>query len=292
VIPWRRVPGRKQKGIYGPVLLAVLIAPAALFYFVLFLYPIGALLKEGVWTGQGFTLRHFERIWDEPLYFIILVRTVRISFLVTLCCLILAYPVALWLTRLRGLAFSLAIACILLPLWSSVLVRTYSWAVLLQRNGIVNKTLVRLGITNEPLALLYNEGAVLVAMTHVLLPFMILPIYATMRGIPADLSRAAQSLGASRLREFLFVLLPLSLPGVAAGVVMVFVIALGYFIVPALLGGPRTLMISTLINQQVTSVLNWSFGAALAAMLLATAILIIALFHKLLAASRRAPAGA
>ena len=283
---------RRPRRVYGFGLLAILLAPAAILYLGSFLYPISSLLVESVWTGGGFTLKNFERIASEPLYLTILLRTLRISLLVTLCCLVLAYPLAFWLTRLQGAVFSLAVACILLPLWTSVLVRSYSWAVLFQRNGIINKTLLNLGVIGEPLTLLYTEGAVLIAMTHVLLPFMVLPIYSTMRGIPRDLSRAAQSLGASASREFLAVLLPLSLPGVMAGSVMVFVLALGFFVTPALLGGPRTLLISTLINQQITSVLNWSFGAALGATLLAAAILVILVFNKTLAAARRAETGA
>jgi mannopine transport system permease protein len=221
----------------------------------------------------------------------ILLRTFRISLLVTIFCLLLSYPLAFWLTRLRGSAFNLAVICILLPFWTSVLVRSYAWVVLLQNKGIVNSILLATGIIQEPLKLLYTETAVLIAMVHILLPFMVFPIYSAIRSIPQDLSRAAQSLGAPAMQEFLHVLLPLSFPGVAAGCLMVFVIALGYFITPALLGGPRTLLVSTLINQQITSVLNWSFGGALGATLLIAAIAAIVLFRKLLSATSRRMAG-
>jgi mannopine transport system permease protein len=163
--------------------------------------------------------------------------------------------------------------------------------VLLQNNGIINSILLATGIIKEPLTLLYTETAVLIAMVHILLPFMVLPIFSAIRSIPRDLSRAAQSLGAPAMKEFLHVFLPLSLPGVAAGCVMVFVVALGYFITPALLGGPRTLLVSTLINQQITSVLNWSFGGALGATLLIAAIAAIVLFRKLLSSASRHIAG-
>jgi len=274
-------------GLYRPAFLALLLAPLGIVYVAAFVYPIGAFLLESVWTKEGLSLANYARLVDQPLYVTILLRTFRIGLYVTLICLVLAYPLAYWLTRLRGLPFSLAVACILLPLWTSVLVRTYAWAVLLRHGGIVNSALLSLGLINEPLTLLYTEFAVLVAMVHILLPFMVLPIYSSLRGIPRDLGRAAQSLGARPAREFLHVVLPLSLPGVVGGCVMVFVIAIGYFITPALLGGPRMLLVSTLINQQVTSVLNWSFGGALGATLLAAALLSIVLLRMLMGAASR-----
>ncbi|MCC6196451.1 MAG: ABC transporter permease [Burkholderiales bacterium] len=281
-----------RTNLYRPALLALFVAPLATFYLVAFVYPIGTFLLQSVWVGDSLSAASYARLVEQPLYVTILLRTFRIGLVVTLICLVLAYPLAFWLTRLSGAAFSLAIACILLPLWTSVLVRTYSWALLLRHGGIVNSLLQALGITNEPLTLLYTEGAVVVAMVQILLPFMVLPIYSAMRNIPGDLSRAAQSLGAPALREFLHVLLPLSLPGVVGGCVMVFVIAIGYFITPALLGGPRTLLVSTLVNQQVTSVLNWSFGSALGATLLFAAVVAIVMLRGSLAAvSRRMARG-
>lgn len=276
---------------FGSVLIVLLLAPAALLYLSLFVYPIAALLGESVWSPEGFTTHHYGRALSEPLYALILLRTLRISLVVTLVCLILGYPVAFWLTRLRGIAFSLAVGCILLPLWTSVLVRSYAWVALLQTNGLVNTALLQLGLIRAPLTLLYTETAVIIAMSHVLLPFMILPIYSVVREIPRDLSRAAQSLGARARREFTAVLLPLSVPGITAGCVMVFVLALGFFITPALLGGPRTMMISLLINQQITSVLNWSFGGALGGILLVVAATLILLFARAIAHVRRAEGG-
>lgn len=271
--------------------MVLLLLPLGALYLVAFVYPIGAFLGQSVVSPEGLTSRHFARLGEQSLYATILWRTFRISFVVTACCLVLGFPLAFWLTRLRGMAFSLAVACILLPLWTSVLVRTYAWAALLRNSGIVNSTLMSLGIIREPLTLLYTEFAVVVAMVHILLPFMVLPIYSALRAIPRDVSRAAQSLGAPAWRELLHIVVPLSLPGVAAGSVMVFVIGLGYFITPALLGGPRTLLVSTLINQQVTSVLNWSFGGALGAVLLAAAALTIVAFRKLLGTGSRFAAG-
>ena len=154
-------------------------------------------------------------------------------------------------------------ACVLMPLWTSVLVRSYAWIVLLQRNGIVNNALLDLGVDHQPLRMLYTEGAVIIAMTHVLLPFMILPIYSALRSIPPDLDAAALNLGAGTGAAFFAVTLPLSLPGVFAGSLMIFMLALGFYVTPALVGGPRTLMIATLIGQQATELLNWPFAGAL-----------------------------
>ena len=268
---------RRQRRTFGPLLLAVLLLPAVVLFLGAFAYPIGALLGESFLPKGSFGFDNYERIVETPLYLSVLLLTLLIGF-----------PLAYWLTRLRGLAFSLVIACILLPLWTSVLVRSYAWVVLLQPSGLINRTLIDLGIVRFPLPLLYTDGAVLVAMVHVLLPYMVLPIYGALRNIPPNLDRAAQSLGSSFAAEFLTVILPLSRAGVVAGCVMVFVMSIGYFVTPALLGGPRTMMISTLINQQLTSVLNWSFGGALGAVLLATTAVIIVVFNRAMTASRRA----
>jgi mannopine transport system permease protein len=277
---------------YGPGLLAILLLPACAVYIALFVYPIGALLSRSVLGPQGLTLDNFTRLFTQPLYLTILYRTLTISLSVTAICLILGYPMAFWLTRLKGVAFMAAIACIFLPLWTSVLARIYAWDFLLQKTGLVNLALLKLHLISAPLGLLYTDAAVVIVMTHVLLPFMILPIYSVINSIPRDLGRAAQSLGAGLVSEFRYILLPLSLPGLLAGSVMVFVIGTGYFIVPALLGGPRTLMISTLINEQIMSVLNWSFGAAIGTLLLIVVAVVLAVFGKTLVIARRAESNA
>lgn len=286
--PESRMAGRS--GARGRGYLLLLLPGLALFLGA-FLYPIGALLAESLMAKGAFTLDHYSRIFSRPLYLATLLRTLRIGALTTLICLLVSFPLAYWLTRLRGLAFNLAIACILLPLWTSILVRSYAWVALLQPSGLINKALIAAGLTEQPLPLLYSEGAVIVAMVHVLLPYMVLPIYSALRNIPPNLGRAAQSLGASGPAEFFTVILPLSRVGIIAGCVMVFVLSIGFFITPALLGGPRTMMISTLINQQITSVLNWSFGGALGAVLLAATLLIVLVFNNAMTTSRRASQG-
>ncbi|MBL0936935.1 MAG: ABC transporter permease, partial [Rhizobiaceae bacterium] len=167
-----------------------------------------------------------------------------------------------------------------------VLIRSYAWIVLLERNGLVNGALTGSGLTETPLRLLYTNFAVLVAMTHVMLPFMILPIATALRSLPADLPKAALNLGASHLRVFFAITLPLSLPGVFAGCLIVFVMSLGFYVTPALLGGPRTLMIATLIGQQALELLNWPFAGALSLVLLVLSLGVTIAFKRLLKLDR------
>jgi mannopine transport system permease protein len=229
-----------------------------------------------------FTLENYRRLFSEPLYLTILLRTLRVAAMVALLALLLGYPVAYLMSRLTGWKVMLLVACVIVPLWTSVLVRSYAWVVLTQRNGVINQVLQGIGVIERPLDMLYTEGAVLVAMTHVLLPFMVLPIYGTLRGIDPALVPAAQSLGAGPLSAFRHVLLPLSLPGVASGCVIVFVLSLGFFITPALVGGPRTQLVSTLISEQVTQLLNFPFAGALATVLVVVTLLLVLVFNRVL----------
>jgi putative spermidine/putrescine transport system permease protein len=158
---------------------------------------------------------------------------------------------------------------VVLPFFTSVIVRTYAWMVLLGRTGLVNQSLTALGLAPGPLPLLYNQAGVLVGMTYVLLPYMVLTLYSVMRGIDGALIRAAYGLGASRLQVFRRIFLPLSLPGVAGGTLLVFILSLGFFITPALMGGPADMMIAMLIEREVEITLNWAFASALAVILLA-----------------------
>ena len=198
----------------------------------------------------------------------------------------MAFPVALLMARSTGAKAILITACIVLPLWSSVLVRTTAWAVLLQRNGLVNGALITLHLTDQPLKLLFTRTAVVLAMVHVLLPFMVLPIFGSLRAIPPDLGRAADILGAGPLRRLREVTIPLALPGILSGCLMVFLMSLGYFITPALLGSPQEMMVSTLISQQITMLLDWPFGAALVGVLTLFVLGITVLFGRLLGFNR------
>jgi mannopine transport system permease protein len=285
---WAPVPAAgsfSQRGRVPRSTSLLLIAPLALLLGWTFFLPIATLLFQSI-SKPAWTLEHYARLAYEPLYIRIILRTVWISFATTAITLLLGYPIAVLMARLKGWVAGLVAACVLIPLWTSVLVRSYAWIVLLQRNGIINNALREWGLIDQPLTLLYTEGAVLMAMSHVLLPFMILPIYSTLKNISPDLTKAALNLGASQARAFLAVTLPLSLPGVFAGCLMVFVLALGFYITPALVGGPRTLMIATLISQQATEFLNWPFAGAISLVLLALSLGVTIAFKRLLGVER------
>ena len=261
----------------GGILL--LMAPFFMLIAFAFLYPLISLLSLSVTEPQpGF--ENYARILDNPVYGKVLLRTLTTALLVSLVSLLLAFPVAMAMVSSSGPVAMLIGACILLPFWSSVLVRTAAWAVLLQRNGLINEAMQWLGITSEPIRLLYTQGAVVVAMTHVLMPFMVLPIYGALRNIPEDYGRAARICGAGPLRVFVEVTFPLALPGVIGGFILVFLTALGYFITPALLGSPQDMMIATLISQQLREFLDWPFAAALVGVLTLFVTAITLIFSK------------
>ncbi|WP_420848026.1 ABC transporter permease [Nitratireductor luteus] len=282
----RRIRGRPlSAGGYGTTASLVLVSPLILLLVSAFAYPVGRLLWNSVFTPEP-TLAHYARIIAEPLYLIVLWRTFEIAFIVTALAFLLGYPVAYAMARVQGRRAILVAACVLVPLWTSVLVRSYAWIVLLQRNGIVNTVVQEMGLSKAPLQLLYTEGAVILAMTHVLLPFMVLPIYSTLRNIPDEFAKAARNLGASAPQAFLRITFPLSLPGAAAGTLITFILALGFYITPALVGGPSTLMMSTLIAQQTTELLDWPFAGALSAILLVSTLLLAALYRRALSFSK------
>ncbi len=247
----------------------LILLPAILVLLALFVYPLLGLVDRSVYKrGAGYTLEFYGQIWRVPVYLQVIGRTFRTSALVTLICLALGYPLAYLLATLRPRVGRLLLIVVILPFFTSIIVRTYAWMVLLGRNGVVNQYLAWLGITEAPLALLYNQGGVLIGMTYVLLPYMVLTVYSVMRGIEPGFIRAAHSLGASRWQAFRRVFLPLSLPGIAGGTLLVFILSLGFFITPALMGGPSDVMIAMLIEREVEFTLNWSFASALAVILL------------------------
>ncbi|WP_292277849.1 ABC transporter permease [Mesorhizobium sp.] len=259
----------------------VLVLPLLVLLAFTFLYPVGRMLVGSLFD-PGFTLDNYIRIFADPIYLKVLFRTLWIGFITTLGAFILGYPVAFAMARSGGkLAFWVA-GCVMIPLWTSVLVRSYAWIILLQRKGIINDLLVETGILGQPLKLIYTEGAVLLAMTHVLIPIMVLPIYSSLRTIPNELPQAAANLGAGVFTTFLRITLPLSLPGVFAGTLMTFILALGFYVTPALVGGPQTLMMSTLIGQQTMVLLNWPFAGALAMILLVVTLTLTFTFRRVL----------
>jgi len=270
---------------------AVLLAPFFALLLVVFVYPLLNLLSTS-FLEPHFTLANYQRVFDNPVYLRVMMRTGWISLLTTVLALVLGFPIAYMMTRVKGATAALLTACVLLPLWSSVLVRTAAWVVLLRRDGIVNNALQWLGLTDKPLTLLYTEGAVVMAMAHVLLPFLILPIYSALKNIPDDYMRAAAMLGASRTRAFFEVLFPLSRAGIWSGCLMVFLSALGFFVTPALIGSPQELMIATLVSQQVREMLDWPFAAALIGVLMAVVATLTMVFSKAISFNRLMGGGA
>ena len=258
-------------------MLAALGVPALTLLAVLFAYPVLRLMALSM---EGGSLTWYAKALGESFYLEVFWITVRIAVIVTLATLVLSYPIAYFLATATHLGAALGFALVVLPLWTSILVRTYAWMVLLGRNGVVNKSLMAVGIIDEPLALLHNELGVVIGMVHVLMPYMVLPVYAAMRRVDPDLLQAAEGLGAGALRIFYRVFLPLSAQGIYAGCSLVFVLSVGFFITPALLGGGRVIMIAVLIEQQVREVLNWSFASALATVLLVGTIAIYGLAQR------------
>jgi len=268
--------GGRHYSVVSSLLLAM---PFLLLSLLVFLLPLATLLSESLFSPH-FTLEHYQRAVSEPVYMRVMFRTLRIALFVTALALLLAWPLAWVMSRSKGLGLTLLLAAILMPLWTSVLVRTYAWVVILQRNGVINNLLEAAGVIDVPLRLLYTEVAVVIAMAHVLLPFMVLPIYASLRGIPDDYIRAAQMMGATAWPTFREVVLPLSAPGITSGCLMVFLLAVGFFVTPSLIGGPQQMMISTLVSQQVREMLNWPFAGALVGILLVFVIMLVLLFKR------------
>jgi ABC-type spermidine/putrescine transport system permease subunit I len=246
------------------------------YIMVLMFFSMFDFFKLSVINDDGFTLEYLSHIFTTPVYLKVLWLTVKIAFLVTFFALIVAYPVAYLLVRTESQLWKKVIfAAVLIPFWISLLVRTFAWTILLQKNGAINKLLLELGIINQPLDLLYNTTGVVIGMTHILLPYMVLSLYSVMEGIDQRLLQAAQGMGARPWKAFMQIFLPLSLPGVLAGSLLVFVMGLGYYITPALLGGANTPMIAMLIESNVNTTLNWHLASALSLVLFVATLLLL-----------------
>lgn len=275
----------------------LLVAPAVLFLIFFYGYPVAAMLarafNDPTWGFANFDKLFVIRSREDWFFFSmpmnayirVFTITLRIALIVTVITLLLAYPVAYTLSSISPAKANLLMIFVLVPFWTSILVRSYAWMVLLGREGTVNRILTGTGLRDEPAQLLNTRFAVYIGMVHILLPFMILPLYSVMKGIDRNYLRAAENLGGTPAQVFRRIFLPLSLPGIGAGCLVVFILALGFYITPALIGGQRDVMISMLIAQQV-STLNWGFAAALALILLAIALLIYLIFNRILGVER------
>ena len=260
------------------VVPVLLVAPLVIYMVVLYALPVVTMLLRSV-NEPTWSLDHYRELLDDSVFLNTLVNTLYTAAIVTFGTLVLGYPVALALVRSKKMA-PLILVIILLPFWTSVLVRSYAWMVLLGRHGLINEALMSSGLIDRPLRILNTSLATYIGMTHILLPYMILPIANALRQIDPSLARAAAGLGSPPWKTFLQITLPLSVPGVAAGGLLVFVLSLGFYITPAMLGGPRDITLSMLIAIQVDQ-LNWAYAACLSAVLLATALVVIAAFRRL-----------
>jgi ABC-type spermidine/putrescine transport system permease subunit I len=262
----------------------LLAAPAVILLGCIFGYPILRLLTLGA-TGGSF-LPYRQVLGGDGPYLLVLWATLRISLATVALCVLLGYPVAYFLATASRLWRTIGFVFVLLPFWTSMLVRTYAWIALLGRNGVINRTLIELGIIDQPLQLLYNFGGVLIGIVHVLLPYMVFPIYASLVRIDPNVVLAAEGLGAGGFAVFWRIYLPLTASGVFAGAALVFTLSLGAFVTPALLGGGRIIMIANLIQQEISQFIDWPLASALAGILLAVVLPIYAGFSRSLRGAR------
>ncbi|HVY16074.1 MAG TPA: ABC transporter permease [Rhodopila sp.] len=261
----------------------LLLLPALLMLVLVFAAPLG-------WFFVQTLLRDPDAgpLWPQIVSVVTsravlqaIVTTNWISLLVTATVLVLGYPVAYYLANRSGVRFTLVIFCIVVPYFTSIIVRTYSWMVLLGTDGLINDALVWMGIIQTPLKLLYNQFAIVIGMTYVLLPYMVLTLYAAMKSIDTNLLRAARGMGASGPMTFFRIYLPLSLHGVISGALIVFILSIGFFITPALMGGPSDVMIAMLIERSVEITLDWSSAAVMSLLLLAVTLVLYAIYYRL-----------
>jgi len=257
------------------------LAPSVLIIASLFAAPMAivllySLLSRGVYGGVDLphTLENYGRLAD-PLYFAIFLRSFAMAGAATLACLGAGFPLALFISR-AGSRKNLYLHLVVLPFWTSFLVRTYAWMFLLRDTGLINTVLLGLGAIREPLPLLYNNGAVLVGLVYGYLPFMVLPLYATLERIDPHLLEAAADLGARPWHSLMRVVVPLSAPGIRAGALLVFIPCLGAYLTPDLLGGSKTIMVGNVVQNQFTSARDWPFGSAVSVVLMAVVAVLLA----------------
>ncbi len=273
------------------LVLSGLLTPVSLFLGVFFLGPLGimvvfSLLEPGLYGGVEYVYYHWNygRIlgWADglieeydPIYLIIFYRSLKLALLTVVLCLLACYPVAFWVSRLPGRTKTFFLFLITLPFFASLIVRLYAWVMILKPSGAFNQLLLAVGLIDQPLEIIFTERAVVTGMVYVMVPFMFLPIYASVEKLDRTLLEASHDLGATRSQTFFRVVLPLTLPGIVGGSVIVFIPSLGNFIVPAVLGGAKVMMVGNLVEQQFLYARNWPFGAALAVMIMAAVLLLM-----------------
>lgn len=253
-----------------------LSVPALLMVLVILVLPVGWLFYVSFIGANGeFSLENYQRMIERKSYSRIFITTFQVSFLTTGLCILIGYPLAYFIAQLPPRLASLAMITVLLPFWTSLLVRTYAWLVLLQKRGLVNEWAISLGLWEEPIRIVHNMTGTLIGMVHIMLPFLILPVYGAMKAINLDLMKAASNLGAAPTRAFWSVFFPLTLPGLLAGSLMVFILCLGFYVTPAVLGGGKVIMVSMQIVSNIELFVNWGAASALGVVLLVLTVAVL-----------------
>jgi len=253
-----------------------LSSPALLLVLVILVIPVGWLFYVSFIGGDGqFSLENYQRMIKRSSYMRIFRTTFEVSVITTGLCIVIGYPLAYFLSQLPARLANLCMITVLLPFWTSLLVRTYAWLVLLQKKGLVNDWAIALGLWDEPVKMVHNMTGTLIGMVHIMLPFLILPVYGSMKAIDRDYMKAASNLGASPKRAFWDVFFPLTLPGLFAGTLMVFILCLGFFVTPAVLGGGKVIMVSMKIVSNIELFVSWGAASALGVVLLAMTFAIL-----------------
>jgi putative spermidine/putrescine transport system permease protein/spermidine/putrescine transport system permease protein len=260
-----------------------LSSPALLLVLVILVIPVGWLFYVSFIGADGtFSMENYERMIKRKSYMRIFQTTFEVSLLTTGLCILIGYPLAYFMSQLPSRLANLCLITVLLPFWTSLLVRTYAWLVLLQKNGLINNWAINLGLWEEPIKIVHNLNGTLIGMVHIMLPFLILPLYSSMKAISPDYLKAASNLGAAPSQSFWQVFFPLSLPGLFAGSLIVFVLCLGFFVTPAVLGGGKVIMVSNQITNNIELFFNWGAASALGVVLLVLTLLILYGASKLL----------
>lgn len=254
---------RERRRIFGLSLPSLAVIALILVLPIVWLFGLSFAGSDGSLSWE-----HYERLYRRSYYLKIFYTTFEVSVVVTLICVLVGYPLAYLLAQMPRRGANLCMIAVILPLWTSVLVRTYAWLVLLQKTGLINGWLIGLGIVEEPIQLVHNFTGTVIGMTHIMLPFLILPLYASMKAIDMDCVRAAASLGADPVHAFWQIFFPLSLPGLFAGILLIFVLCLGFYVTPALLGGGRVIMIAMKIQTNVVQYPEWGASSSLGMVLL------------------------
>ena len=259
-----------------------LTMPYLVLVGAMIIIPIGWLFFLSFIGRDGsFSFENYERMLNSRAYFRIFVTTFKISMLTTLFCALLGYPLAYFMSQISRKWASICMIGVLIPFWTSLLVRTYAWLVLLQKKGLVNDIAIDLGLIAEPIKFVHNTSGTLIGMVHIMLPFLILPLYANMRAIDSHCIKAASSLGATPTRAFWTVFFPLSIPGLLAGLLIVFVLCLGFYVTPAVLGGGKVIMAAMKISSNIELYFSWGAASALGVVLLVVTMIILFIASKL-----------